>query len=465
VPSVANAQVNISDGTGGTSSDPTCSQENRIYTLDLANRRLVWDCGGTTTTANASSREIGWRCLSDSDYARARTALNQVVVTGEGQCWYDWNGPKTSLTLKSPTGYWIYGDEKTCGTAVDASRLSQFADILVALHNDAQPADGCVAGGSKGTGAGLGSPSTVNAILLFGGAGQDILGDTWKWDGQRWTELHPAHSPPARMSASMGTLGNRVVLFGGDDRITHVGDDYTYLLGDTWTWDGTDWTRECPAHSPAPRRYGLMKNTNGTLHLFGGTGLLATNRIDKPGDAISWDYQDVWTWNGKDWEEQFTPRLPTIYGAPAEALGSQVLLVDSTPDEGDLSADTWVWDGVVWSKRTPALAPPARGGASVSRLGDKVVLFGGYDWDRLTDGLRNDTWTWDGTSWAEQHPARSPSPRAGAMMATLGDRVILFGGSGPDTNLGDTWAWDGTNWTQVATSGPSPRSATVMIGQ
>ena len=38
-------------------------------------------------------------------------------------------------------------------------------------------------------------------VVLFGGSpsGQgDVVGDTWVWDGTQWTEEHPAHSPPAR---------------------------------------------------------------------------------------------------------------------------------------------------------------------------------------------------------------------------------------------------------------------------
>jgi hypothetical protein len=36
-------------------------------------------------------------------------------------------------------------------------------------------------------------------VVLFGGAlGDDIFGDTWEWDGNRWQSLTPIHKPPAR---------------------------------------------------------------------------------------------------------------------------------------------------------------------------------------------------------------------------------------------------------------------------
>ena len=57
-------------------------------------------------------------------------------------------------------------------------------------------------------------------------------------------------------------------------------------------------------------------------------------------------------------------------------------------------------------------------------------------------------------TWTQQHPATSPPGRFGASMAydpATGD-MVLFGGLG-DTggllgSLGDTWTWNGTTWAQ-----------------
>jgi hypothetical protein len=89
-------------------------------------------------------------------------------------------------------------------------------------------------------------------VVLFGGrdAGTANLNDTWTWDGQTWTEQHPAASPPARFDYGMAydaTRGN-VILFGGERQI---GDPSPF--DDTWMWDGTTWTELHPAHSPEAR--------------------------------------------------------------------------------------------------------------------------------------------------------------------------------------------------------------------
>jgi hypothetical protein len=42
-------------------------------------------------------------------------------------------------------------------------------------------------------------------------------------------------------------------------------------------------------------------------------------------------------------------------------------------------------------------------------------------------------------------------------------RVVLFGGlGGGSSRLNDTWEWDGQAWTQVADTGPAPRSGYAM---
>lgn len=64
-----------------------------------------------------------------------------------------------------------------------------------------------------------------------------------------------------------------------------------------------------------------------------------------------------------------------------------------------------------------------------------------------------DTWTFNGSTWAEQFPSVSPSPRYGAQMAfdaALG-YVVLFGGDNANgVALADTWVWTGSNWSKLA---------------
>ena len=93
--------------------------------------------------------------------------------------------------------------------------------------------------------------------------------------------------------------------------------------------------------------------------------------------------------------------------------------------------------------------------------------------------MLGDTWEWDGNwNYWTQVANFGPPPRsaAGAAFTSAGlwqgppnatppsGWVVLFGGNGADGSaLGDTWVWDGSHWTQVANSGPPPRSGHVMV--
>jgi hypothetical protein len=122
--------------------------------------------------------------------------------------------------------------------------------------------------------------------------------------------------------------------------------------------------------------------------------------------------------------------------------------------------DTWVWKGSGWADVTPAHGPSARLGASMAydAASGQLVLFGGVETERGLggNGELNDTWTWNGTTWTELHPASSPSARAYASMAydATTSQLVLFGGEDPNTRtfFGDTWTWNGAKWKDASVS-------------
>jgi hypothetical protein len=111
-------------------------------------------------------------------------------------------------------------------------------------------------------------------VVLFGGYDNGVLGDTWTWDGTDWTQRTPAHSPPAGYAHAMAydAAHAQVVLFGG----------YGGSGNDTWTWDGTDWTQRTPAHSPSPREGHAMAYdaAHAQVVLFGGFVRRARRHLD-----------------------------------------------------------------------------------------------------------------------------------------------------------------------------------------
>lgn len=107
-----------------------------------------------------------------------------------------------------------------------------------------------------------------------------------------------------------------------------------------------------------------------------------------------------------------------------------------------------------WTQLTPANSPPPR---YYSRMAfdaarGKAVLFGdgGY-------AGRNDTWTWDGSTWTEQYPATIPpglneaTPRPEQMAYDAVHHMVVM------LDNEQTWVKDGTTWTQLSPSKSPPR--------
>jgi hypothetical protein len=117
-------------------------------------------------------------------------------------------------------------------------------------------------------------------VVLFGGQNDDgtLLHDTWTWQGTDWVRKTPLHSPPARYGIAMSSRSH-VMLFAPRQQ--------------TWIWDGVDWTRRWSRHAPPNRHDAAMTYdlARGEVVLFGGT--------------VSGEFYryrgDTWTWDGADW--------------------------------------------------------------------------------------------------------------------------------------------------------------------
>jgi hypothetical protein len=287
-------------------------------------------------------------------------------------------------------------------------------------------------------------------VLLASGeiyADPSRISETWEWDGTSWTpKRQVTHPQGAEMQAMCFDPASRtVLLFGG---INHYRRTY---LGDTWSWDGTQWSRRMPLASPSPRLLPAMATDAGFtgVVLFGG------------GDNIG-VMSDTWTWDGSTWSLRSTPvglLARNGHAMTHDLVRRRVVLFGGADWKGTLG-DTWEWDGATWLQGSSG--PPARQRHAMAySLGRRrVVLFGGGDGSTF----RNDTWEWDGSTWRQATPATSPPRRWGHTMATDPARpnvVVMFGGSGPN-HLGDTWEWDGASWTQVSGPAPSPRVGHAM---
>jgi hypothetical protein len=129
-------------------------------------------------------------------------------------------------------------------------------------------------------------------VLLFGGFDEVFKAhnDLWSWDGQKWEKLSEG-GPPSRSHHAMAfdVATGSVVLFGGLKEAKAK-----EALGDTWIWDGKQWTEIKTASGPPIRSNHVMAydREHHTTLLYGGgfwDGKVSTR------------YEDTWQWNGKSW--------------------------------------------------------------------------------------------------------------------------------------------------------------------
>lgn len=274
--------------------------------------------------------------------------------------------------------------------------------------------------------AGEATDVTRGEVVVFGGINSDgRLGDTWVWGGSNWSRRSTT-GPAARWGAAMApNPGGGVVLFGGSTSTDFFNDE-------TWVWNGTTatWTKQNPITSPPGRQYGAMAYdpARNEVVLFGGRDANGMRG-------------DTWVWNGINWTRR-TPsgdRPPARYVAATAydpARAETVLFGGS--DGSTALGDTWAWNGLTWAKQCDPCGISARSGAWGAMDFDptrrEVVVFGGGE-------ISDDTWAWDGDDWTERNPVTRPPARMRSSLALHppSGELVLFGGYDGTNYRDDTW--------------------------
>ena len=262
-------------------------------------------------------------------------------------------------------------------------------------------------------------------IVMYGGAGPDgMIGDTWEFDGVDWTDADPTSSP-AEVYGNSGLVYDsereRIVLFGG-----HTG---STVEADTYEYDGTEWV-EVDVSSFSSPRY-----THGTVYDIARDRIVAFGGRETIGAPTLRGYlQDTWEFDGDGWDEVGTETVPGARGSTAAAYdwwrNLTVLFGGYRYDGADRNlGDTWVFDGEDWSSLTLDDSPAGRSSFAMAFHGaiGRTVLFGGQN---TTPGLA-DTWEFAGDSWDETTPVSSPTRKIYPAMAYDPTRrqIVMFGGS------------------------------------
>lgn len=187
-------------------------------------------------------------------------------------------------------------------------------------------------------------------VAVFGNQSTGL--QTWEWNGTQWS-LGATGGLPARQGFGLAYDAARAVtvLFGGYDGSSH---GYT----DTWTWNGQTWT-QVGNGGPTPRWNTTMvfDDQSQSVVLFGGEG---------HNSSSSFVSGDTWEWNGSQWIAHFGlpgPPARRNHGMAYDSDRRRVVLFGGGTLQNSLT-DTWEWNGSAWAQ----LAPVGNPGTGTSGL-------------------------------------------------------------------------------------------------
>jgi N-acetylneuraminic acid mutarotase len=271
------------------------------------------------------------------------------------------------------------------------------------------------------------------------------LEEVFEWDGSTWTKITTTNAAirAYAQAVTYDSVRDNVVVFSGSDLgTTNVSNGVTTYAAGTFRFPfGT--------LRPGARSLSVFQTdfTTGNIWLYGG--------LFDDGSAYT---DDFWGYRA----QQFYPIA--LDNQPGGACASPMSAYDA--DRGRLivtcNGDT-VFElessTMQWKTTSPSKTPGGNRRFSAMAYDKKLkktVMFGGYN----TQGnYLNETWTWDGTSWAQVKMKDSEAPGNRGLMAMWYDprleKIVVYGGIGRpnlDTKAvryEDMWSFDGTRWAKL----------------
>ncbi len=275
-----------------------------------------------------------------------------------------------------------------------------------------------------------------NTILFTGAVCATSVSpeDTYEWDGTNWTKV-ALQTFAGRFFGEAITFDpdhQNVVLFGGSP-LTGV------LQSGTFVYSQTFWSEVSDAAYPLPRSLMTLvaDPVRNVVYLYGGLT-----------DAAN--FFDLWTYQNGQFHTTSIASQPTDCVLPVSAFDTdrKVLVMLCS------GSSTWEFDGTTFTQYDATkTAPPSHQWSSLvyDQNLKKIVFFGGY-----SSGYLDQTWTYDGSVWA-QVKKNPPTSRALASMwyDPVLKKTVLYGGIGRVTatdrltRYSDMWSFDGNGWTAI----------------
>lgn len=301
-------------------------------------------------------------------------------------------------------------------------------------------------------------------LILFGGTGPFDPGtaraydsdETWAWTGVRWAQRYPAHRPSGRSGHVMAydSTRGRIVMFGGRQQLG-LSTGEVKVIGDTWVYDNDDWTELNPPTSPSARHLAAMAYDpiRDRMVMYGGFSVAADG-------LTAQDKYDTWEFNGTNWtqvgDEAVKVNRPTL---AFDAARNQMIMLGV---DAELKTVMYRLDTVTkaWVKMTPEKLPDCANDSSLvyQTHNNTLMSIGGL----CSVAFVDKTWEWNGTTWKEIPTIALDRAISFALgYDSLRGMAVMYGGTNVSGNTPKsvTSIYRDDNWqVAVLNTRPSPRT-------
>lgn len=202
--------------------------------------------------------------------------------------------------------------------------------------------------------------------VLFGGIlqGGAYSNQTWEWDGNAWTLVQPAASPPA-MDASLMAYDV------GLQRTVLVATNPAAGLSHTWQYDGSTWVSFTGGTPIVPSNYASLAYDSARARMVL-TNLFWVGYLNSSQQV--WERSGAASWIGREYGT--LPVSSAGTAAVYDPVRASLMFVDNQTLSGKTA--TWTWNGTSWTAVDTSGPPVAEGRAPVfDAAGGQLLLFGG----------------------------------------------------------------------------------------
>lgn len=306
---------------------------------------------------------------------------------------------------------------------------------------------------------------TSGLTILFGGQSAFDRGtqltyetnETWVFNGTRWTQRYPATRPLARSQHGMvfDTLRNRVVMFGGRT----VSSVNFAIFGDTWIYQNENWSELHPASAPSSRVAPAMAYDpiRDRIVLFGGSVFGTDGRTLQP-------IHDHWEFDGSVWQK-ISLTAPDVDKPTMVWDGARSQMVMLGIDDA-FKTLMYTYDAATttWNKVTPTAQAPCANEVTLTYQphNQTILLVGG-----ICSGTYDPAYTYDGTTWTKVEATAGIGYIYGHTVAydTRRNVPVVYGGAEAiSTPRAITYQYINGNWSVIDEDiRPDPRSQAAFV--